>query len=155
MALELLVLFNIHILCLNHKRYQSNPIDNTCGQHKALQVKRRLNNNTMLHYNNINITNIINKLLHEIFPDGLTYDVAGRDDVFSLIICNTESEARPAAALGVLAKIRVRTGLTASQDRHSLLSLQPGTKAVKVGSVTVGEPEEISSARISNSPVWL
>ena len=107
-------------------------------------MKRRLNNTT-----NIEI------LLNEIFSDGLTDDVAGCDDVFSLIKRNTEPEARSAAALGVLAEIRVRTGLAPSQDSHSLLSLQPGTEAVEVGPSGVGEPEEISSARISNSPVWL
>ena len=94
-------------------------------------------------------------MLDKIFSDSFTDDVAGSDNVFSLIISNTEPEARPGAALGVLTKIRVRTGLAPSQDSHSLLSLQPGAEVVQVGPRAVGDPEEISSAGISNSPVRL
>ena len=89
----------------------------------------------------------------KIFSDCLTDDVAGPDNDLSLIECYAESEAVAAAAPGFLAEIRVRTSLAASQDTHSLLSLQPTAEFVQVGPGKVGEPEEISAARIDNSPV--
>ena len=94
----MLIVLLKHIFGRNHKRYQSSPIDTTCAGHKALQVKSQdgtIVKKILQYYNYILLQYYIYHyiMLHKIFPDSVTDDVAGPHNDISLIVSNTEPEA--------------------------------------------------------------